>query len=43
MFSNYYQIIEIEENATPQEIKSAFNRLAFKWHPNKNFNTDTTI
>lgn len=43
MFINYYQILEIDENASFQEIKSSYNKLAFKWHPDKNLDSDTTI
>jgi len=32
----YYEILEISKNATPEEIKKAFRRLAQKWHPDRN-------
>ena len=36
MFKDYYAILEMCENATQEEIKSAFKRQALKWHPDKN-------
>jgi len=35
MNSNYYQILEITVNATPEEIKIAYRRMAQKYHPDK--------
>jgi curved DNA-binding protein CbpA len=42
MFLDYYSILEISINADDNEIKSAFKKQAFKWHPDKNANVDTT-
>lgn len=32
-FSNFYRILEVDQNATSQEIKNSFIRLAKKYHP----------
>jgi len=33
---DYYQILEVPQNADSQEIKEAFRQLAFKFHPDRN-------
>jgi len=33
---NYYKVLEISRNANQQEIKSAFRRLARRYHPDRN-------
>ncbi len=42
MFIDYYIILDIDENASLDEIKSAFKRQALKWHPDRNIGLDTT-
>lgn len=37
-----YSILEILANATLAEIKSAYRKMAMKWHPDKNKEIDTT-
>lgn len=43
MFKDYYSILEVDENATQEEIKFAFKKQALKWHPDRNLGQDTTL
>ena len=33
---DYYQVLGVDQNATNQQIKDAFRKLAFKYHPDRN-------
>ena len=33
---NYYEILGVAEDATGDEIKKAFRKLALEYHPDKN-------
>ena len=33
--SDYYSILEIERSSTPEQIKTAYRKLARKHHPDK--------
>lgn len=40
---NWYRILEISEKATEQEIKTAYRRLAKKYHPDTHINEKSYV
>lgn len=42
MFTDYYALLEIDATVQQADIKQAFRKQAFKWHPDRHPHKDTT-
>lgn len=42
MMINYYEILEISDNSTFEEIKASYRKLCKKWHPDRNPSDEAT-
>jgi len=40
---DYYQVLDVEKEASPQKVKEAYRKLAFQYHPDRNRETPPVV
>ncbi len=41
--SDYYELLQVAENADQQQIKESYRKLAFQYHPDRNQDPESTV